>query len=292
MPEPVTDPAGLAPGEWERRLEAAAEDPRALGELLSQLDHELHQEGTWLHANPSPGKLLKTIFRFFGRLQDDDLEHLGEQIKAEMQSEHQIRERYRSWLPGEIWSDRLVAYLKDFAGPVEPDAGGLQFPGFQKYTGVLRGQRVEAFALFLNQRFPGRDPANFHIGFDPPSGELVIERVYRMELPRRANGPSPARAVLAEMIAAVTPSPQAIRSLVVDNAANLQTRKALLVIEQTADSVAYHTRPDAYVGATALGHLMRKLAAELGLRPGQFQIRVNSWGVLKISLPVDAQASS
>jgi hypothetical protein len=290
MSDKDQDISGLTPEQWERRLEQAAGDPQELGRVLKKLEAEMRGENTWLHENPTPGKVLSLVLRFIGR-DDDDLRRLDRKLDTELSDERELKRRYRGWLPGESAQDRLFSYVKDFAGEIGPSPNGLQFEGFLKYKGVsAHGSLHEVFAFYLNRRFPGRDPANFQLSFDSRTGALVIKRVYKMELPRPPRGPSAARAVLAELAADVCGSVGKIKSLVVDNAANIETRKALMRARHTEDGVVYEPIPGAEVEKTPLGHMMQKLAKELDLKPGDFSIRVMPFGVLEIVLPVSEGA--
>lgn len=281
---PDTSVAGLTPEQWETRLDSVRHDPAKLAEALGELEQEMRQENTWVHENPTPGPVFKAIFRFFNR-QDDDLESLGKQIHSELHAELRLKERYRGWLPGEEATDRLFPYLKDFGGEVHPDPEGIQFPGFLKYKGIKCNSKCEVFAFYLNERFPGRDPANFHLSFSPTDGVLVIARIYKMELPR-LRCRSAARAVAVELIDDIAPDLTAIKELVVDNAANLETREAMLRVTRTEDETLYELKSRAVPAKTPLGHMMLELAKQLGLVPGEFQARANRFGVLKIRLPV------
>ncbi len=286
MSDKDEDISGLTPEQWEKRLEQAAGDPDNLGRLLQELKTEMSGENTWLHENPTPGKVFSLVFHFLGR-DDDDLRRLGRRIDEELSAERDLKRRYRGWLPGEDAQDRLFLYVKDFPGEISPSPDGLQFEGFLKYKGVAaHGSLREVFAFYLNERFPGRDPANFYLSFDSRTGALVIKRVYKMELPRRRAGPTAARAVLAELVADVCDSVEQIESIVVDNAANIETRKALVRARHGDDGVVYEPIQDARVEQTPLGHLMLKLAHELRLDPKDFSIRVMPFGVLEIVLPV------
>ncbi|HUU02746.1 MAG TPA: hypothetical protein VM425_15015 [Myxococcota bacterium] len=286
MSDKDQDISGLTPQQWERRLEQAAGDPEELGRVLQKLEAEMRGENTWLHENPTPGKVLSLVLRFIGG-DDDDLRRLDRKLDTELSAEREMKRRYRGWLPGESAQDRLFSYVKDFAGEIGPCSDGLQFEGFVKYKGVsAHGSLREVFAFYLNQRFPGRDPANFQLSFDSRTCVLVIRRVYKMELPRPPRGPSAARAVLAELVTNVCDSVGQVESLVVDNAANIETRKALMRVRHGADGVTYEPIPGAEVEKTPLGHLMLRLANELDLKPGGFSIRVMPFGVLEIVLPV------
>jgi hypothetical protein len=282
----MTNLSGLTPEEWESRLEEATDRPDRLAKILKELDHEMRQERTWLHENPEPGDLFKTILEFLGRPEDDDLERLGSQIRSEIQKERWLKERYRSWLPGEVYLDRLFRYLKDFGGEVSRDDSGLQFPGFLKYKGIRREIKDEVFAFYLSERFPGRDPANFHVAFDASNGDLLIKRVYKVELPVLDGMTTVGRAVLSELIRDVVPSPSDIRAFVVDNAANISTRQALIGSRKKGNSVVYEPRPDCNVASTPLGNLMLKLALEMGLTPGGFHFEVRPFGMLRIELDI------
>jgi hypothetical protein len=282
----MTDLSGRTPEEWESRLEEAADQPDRLGEIVEELDHEMRQERTWLHENPEPGDLFSTILEFLGRPEDDDLERLGSQIKSELQKERWLKKRYRSWLPGEVYQDRLFRYLKDFGGEVRRDDSGLQFPGFLKFKGFRRESRHGVFAFYLSERFPGRDPANFHVAFDPSNGDLLFKRAYKMELPVLDGMTTVGRAVLSELIRDVVPSLSDIRAFVVDNAANISTRQALIASRKQDDSVVYEPRPDGDVASTLLGNLMLKLALEMGLLPGDFRLEVRPFGMLRIELDI------
>jgi hypothetical protein len=276
--------SGLTPATWEDRLGKAASDPRRLAELLSELEGEISREHTFLHGDPEPDNLLSLVLDFFGLPDDNDYEGLGKRIETELAAERWLKKRYRSWLPGEEVLDRIFPYVKNFGADVREDRSGLQFPGFQKHKGIRRGKTSEAYVLYLSERFPGREPANFHLLHDPAEEELVIKRVYRKELPRIEGSTSAARAVLAEMAAEIVPSLPALRSLLVDNAANVETRQALISSRREDDEVVFALKPTADPAATPLGNLMVKLARELGLVPGQFSCQVCAFGMLKIEL--------
>lgn len=278
--------SGLTPAIWEDRLGKAASDPRRLAEVLGDLEGEIHREHTFLHDDPEPDNLLSLILDFFGLPDDNDYEGLGKRIEAELATERWLKKRYRSWLPGEEVLDRIFPYIKNFGGDVREEKSGLQFPGFLKYKGIRRGKTSEAYVLYLSERFPGREPANFHLLYSPAEEELVIKRVYRKELPRIEGITTAARAVLAEMAAEIVPSLPSIRSLLVDNAANVATRQALISSRREGGEVVFTLRPAADPAATPLGNLMVKLARELGLAPGRFSCQVCAFGMLKIELDI------
>jgi len=281
------DTAGLTPGQWEQRLEGAAAEPQRLAEVLEQLDREMRQENTWLHENPEPGGVLRLVLRFLGRDDDDDLVGLGRRIDGELRAERALERRYRGWQSGEEALDRVYPYIKDFPGEVRACADGLQFPGFLKFKGVAdTGTVHEAVAVYLNERFPGRDPANFRLCFVKDRGRLIIKRVFRKELPRRRERPSTARAVLIELVDDLCPGRECIRELVVDNAANVATRQRLLLSRDTGEGTVYRLRTDGRVEDTPLGKLMLRLARELGLKPGDFRLRLLPYGILEIRLAV------
>jgi len=282
----MTDLSGLTPEEWESRLEEAADQPDRLAGILKELDHEMRQEKTWLHENPEPGDLFSTILEFLGRPEDDDLERLGSEIRSELQKERWLKKRYRSWLPGEVHLDRLFRYLKDFGGEVRRDDGGLQFPGFLKYKGIRRKSKDEVFVFYLSERFPGRNPANFHVAFDASNGDLLFKRAYKKELRVLDGMTTVGRAVLSELIREVVPSLSDIRAFVADNAANIRTRQALIASRKKGNSVVYEPRPDCDVASTPLGNLMSKLALEMGLTPGGFHLEVRPFGMLHIELDI------
>ena len=277
--------AGLTPEKWRQRLEEAAFAPDSLHRVLDALEREMKRERSWVHDNPSPDHLLKGLITFFLDADDHDYERQARQIRDELSREAQLRERYRSWLPGEDAQDRLFLYVKDFIGQIDPDPTGVQFPGFLKYKGIHSGLAPEAYVFFLNERFPGRDPANFHVVFEPESGRVILKRIYRMELPR-IKGASAARAVLAEMIQELVPDVQSITSLEVDNAANVETRQALMDSHEEAGVGVFKSKQGADVHSTVLGHLMIKLAERLGLSPGEFSVRILPFGLLEIAMAV------
>jgi|GEM_PF-5170773 len=280
--------SGRTPNEWERLLEEAADRPERLAQLLESLEGEIKQETSFLHEKAEPGNLFSIILDFFGIPEDDDYARLSERIKSEVDAERRLKRRYRSWLPGEDVLERLFPFIKNFNGEVREEAGGLQFEGFRKFKGISRGARSEAYTLYLSQRFPGRDPANFHLLFDEAKGELVIKRVYRKELPRLDGPATAARAVLAEMTGDIVPALSQIRAIVVDHAANVETRQALIVSHCEGDEACYELNSGADPAATPLGNLMNKLAVELGLEPGAFSTEILAYGVLKIELAIVA----
>ena len=81
----------------------------------------------------------------------------------------------------------------------------------------------------------------------------------------------------------------AIRTIVADNAANVETRQALITSHRDGDTVRFELKPDADPTDTPLGHLMKKLALELGLEPGPFRSEILAYGVLKIELSIPAK---
>lgn len=275
--------AGMTPEEWETRLETAASSETLLQQVLAELEREIGQERTWLHDNPSPAGVLVAVLEFFGQPLDTDLAALGSRIKAELQRERRLRKRYRSWHQGETWGDRLAPYLKGFAGEVGVANDGLQFPGFTKYVGIAGGSIV---SFWLSRRFPGRDPANFHVTSDAKDGTVVLKRIYRMELPTIDRVTTVGRAILAEMIRALVSDLRTIRRLVIDNAANTETRSALLNSRRGDGGVTLEAVRGADASRTLLGHLMIRLAEELGMIPGKLVFAVLPFGMLRLELPV------
>jgi hypothetical protein len=272
--------AGLTPAMWRTRLEQAASDPDALAQQLRELKREIRNEHSFLESIPSPDGLLERVLSFFQDREDHDYQRLGKRIEEELRHEKQVFKRYRGWKPGEEWEDRLFLYLKDFPGEVERDPGGVQFPGFDKFSGLHSGRFTrESYVLFLNRRFPGRDPANFHLLFRERTGELVIKRVYKKELPRYQGKSSAARAVLAEMIRGMVPDLSLIREFDIDNAANRETRQALLAGDTNAADPAQ-------LEQTPLGYLMKQLAVELGLTPGTFRYQIMPFEMIRIELAI------
>jgi hypothetical protein len=273
--------AGLTPSDWESRLEKAAGSPDTLAPVLDALRREMSQETTWLHDHPSPDGMLSAVLGFFGRQDDDDVAALAAQLEWELQRERSLLRRYRGWRPNETWYDRLAPYLKSIEAHVAPTDLGLQFPGYLKVAGTSDD---DAATFFLSEMFPGRDPANFHVTAD--AGTVVLKRIYKMDLPRLDGGRSTARAVLAEMIMALVGDTASILRIVVDNAANRETRQALLTCVGEGNEAAFVPVPNADPARTILGHLMLRLAAELGRAPGALSFRVLPFGMLRLELPV------
>jgi hypothetical protein len=130
------------------------------------------------------------------------------------------------------------------------------------------------------------------VAFDASNGDLLIKRVYKMELPVLDGMTTVGRAVLSELIRDVVRSLSDIRAFVVDNAANTSTRRALIASHETDDGVVYEPRPDCDVASTPLGNLMSKLALEMGLTPGRFQFEVRPFGMLHIELGILPSAAA
>lgn len=206
--------------------------------------------------------------------------------------ERYLKRRYRSWLPGEDYLNILFPYVKDFGEKVEPDEGGLQFPGYGKYKIVRRGRSSsEIWVFYISEKFPGRDPANFHVSFLHETGELIVKRVYKKELPRIEGVSTVGRAVLGEMIRELAPLTE-IREVEIDNAANEATRDALLSTKPSSDNVEFVLREDGDPAKTPLGHLMLDLTAELGMKPvpnpngERFRLFLGRFGTLRIEMSV------
>ena len=276
--------AGLTPEQWHDRLEAAANDPELLSKELAALESEISREGSWLHLNPAPDSLISGVLSFFAGETDQDT--LARKIKSELHREHRLKERFRARKPGESWRDRVFAYIKDFPGEILADENGVQFPGFSKYQGLVWNRKPETYVFYINEKFPGRDPANFHVQFDPETGEVLIKRVYKMDLPRPETGSSAARSVLAEMIFELIPNLSVVKSLVVDNAANIKTRQTLMCAKTGSGNPTYEKVEGADAAATPLGHMLEKLAKELGLVPEGFGCQLLPYGMLRLWVEV------
>ncbi|OGQ85365.1 MAG: hypothetical protein A2289_01400 [Deltaproteobacteria bacterium RIFOXYA12_FULL_58_15] len=279
------DVTGLTPQQWATKLEEVVEDRDRLQAVLGDLDREMRQEKSWIHEHPEPSGVVATLLSFFGRSDDDDVEALGKQLKGELNYERSLRERYRSWKPGEKYDDLIFPFVKDFAAPVQPDDSGLQFPGYLKLKGVRRGKTLEMWVFYISERFPGREPANFHVFFDPRNGELIIKRVYKMDLPAIEGIAAVGRSVLEGMIRELT-DVTTIREIEIDNAANVATREALMTSCKRGDGVHFCVKDGADAAKTPLGHLMKKLSVELGLEPGNFRIFAQPYGMLRLELSV------
>ena len=202
------------------------------------------------------------------------------------------KKRYRSWFPGEDYLNILFPYTKDLGEKVEPEKGGLQFPGFSKYKIIQHGRSLsEIWVFFISETFPGRDPANFHVSFLHDSGKLTVKRVYKKELPRIDGISTVGRAVLSEMIKGLIPLVQ-IRKMEIDNAANEATRDALLSTKPGSDEVEFALRENGDPGKTPLGHLLLGLTAELGMKPvsypngEMFRLFLCRFGTLRIEISV------
>ena len=282
--------SGRAPAEWEAHLERCAGDPVALTEALSQMAAEMRRERSWLHDNPPVGGLLSAILEFFARPEDNDVEALSRQLESELRAERTLKERYRSWLPGEDYLDVLFPYLKSFGGEVHVDEEGVQFPEYVKVTGLKTGGTRAVVAFFVHERFPGRDPANFQLAFDTFEGTLVAKRAYKMDLKASPDHPSVGRAVLGELIRVVCPNLSSLRRFIVDNAANRATRDDLLIrVRSSDDDVRFGLRPGFRPDDTLLGRLMRRLVGDLGLTAGPLHASVGPFGTLRFEMAVHPQ---
>ena len=275
--------SGFTPKQWRERLERAADQPRTLAVEFAELEKEMRSERSFLHSNPSPGGLMKSVMSFLMDDDDDDYERLAKNIRSELARENHLLEQFRSWKPGEDVEDRLFLYVKEFGGTLKPDTKGVQFPGFIKYQGIhSTDTQSESYIFYLNEKFPGRDPANFHLVFIPKTGEVIIKRVYRMELPRQEGQGSPARSVLRELVYEIVPDLNAITEFEVDNAANIKTREALLEPKEQKGDFGARAGGDAE--NTPIGHLMKKLCIELGLSPGEYKVHAMPFGMLRIEM--------
>ena len=114
----------------------------------------------------------------------------------------------------------------------------------------------------------------------------TVMGIKKNELPRIDRPKTTARAVLAEMIQDIVPASSDIRTIVVDHAANVETRQALIVSRRDGAEVSFELDPGGDPAATPLGNLMKKLAVELGLEPGAFRMEILAYGVLKIELAI------
>jgi hypothetical protein len=267
---------GHNPEEWEEMLTNALEnlDHKEAKKMLSDLSDEIREEEIVvdkMRDMPAFDLLLEWVRRLINA-DPTDLESVEDEWIEESRLWAKYRERYKDIFIPHV----LEPYLRKTAALVSPDKNGLQFEGFQKYTGIYRGIGEEAITLFYHPLGPSDRAPNFFSRFEKRSGSLIIARAYRMGLP-----PGAGSACLSEQIEWLCPDTSKICRICIDNVKNPVTFDAC--VKASLDGKKkWQLRDGADPMDTPFGKLARKLADRAGLSIISSKATLDGFGFLDL----------
>lgn len=267
---------GHNPEEWEEMLTNALEnlDHKEAKKMLSDLSVEIREEEIVVDKMrdlPALDLVLECVRRLTNA-DPTDLESVEDELIEESRLWAEYRERYKDiFIP-----DVLEPYLRKTAALVSPDKEGLQFEGFQKYTGIYKGVGKEAVTLFYSPAGPSDRAPNFFARFGKRSGSLIISRAYRMDLP-----PGAGSACISEHIEWLCPDTSHISRICIDNIKNPVTFDACVKISSEGKK-KWQLRDGADPLDTPLGKLARKLSDRAGLDIISSKATLDGFGFLDL----------
>ena len=267
---------GQNPEEWEEMLTHALKnrDHKKAKRMLFDLSVEIKDEEMVVDKMrdlPALDLLLEWVRRLI-KADPTDLESVEDELMEESRLWAEYRERYTDiFIP-----DVLEPYLSKTAALVSPDKEGLQFEGFQKYTGIYKGLGEEAVTLFYSSAGPSDRAPNFFTRFEKRLESLIISRAYRMDLP-----PGAGSACLSEHIAWLCPEPSHIRRICMDNIKNPVTFDACVTISSEGKK-KWQLRDGADLLDTPLGKLAKKLSDRAGLNIMSSKATLDGFGFLDL----------
>jgi hypothetical protein len=279
---------GKAPREWEEELRNALDrrDHAQLKQALKALGGELGSESQLLNQigrAPLLDRLVEQARRLLHSAPTGE-EALEKELTRERQLWADYRQRYRKcFVPAE-----LRPFLNSSALFVSPSTMGVQYDGFEKYSGHSRGTPREAITLFYNAttdeatQDSATTPANVFTSFDEQSGRFVVQRVYRTDLPRNAG-----RDCILEHISLLIPGITDLRELVFDNVQNRKTYDAHVITDRNG---VFRLRQNVALDHTPLGRFGLRILTSLSLKVASILPVLDGFGFLDLHLIVESKS--
>jgi hypothetical protein len=278
---------GRAPAEWEKEFLDALDlrDHGRLKQALKALREELGSETRLLNQmtrDPVLDRLIEQARRLI-RSAPTEEEVLERELTRERQLWTAYRQRYREhFIPAE-----LRPFLKSSAIFISPSTTGIQYAGFEKYSGHSQGTPREAITLFYNLTVDetARDgaaiPANVFTSFNEHSGRFVVQRVYKTDLPRNAG-----RDCILEHISLLIPEITDLRELVFDNVQNRKTYNAHVITDRNGVS---RLRQNVSLDHTPLGRFGLRILTSLGLKAASVLPVLDGFSFMDLHLIVESK---
>ncbi len=276
---------GAAPQHWEQALLDGLElgDPVRLKQTLASLRSELGSQAQLLNRMdraPVLNHLVEHARRLL-RSAPTAQEALERELARERRLWADFRERYREhFVPPE-----LHPFLGSVSLFVSPSTAGVQYAGFEKYTGHSNGPHREAMTLFHKTNVDGttRDrpaiPANFFTSFNENNGCFMVYRMYKTDLPRNAG-----KDCVLEHIALLIPDLSALQALVFDNVQNSKTYDAHVIRDRNG---VCRLRENVAIDRTPLGRFSLRILSDLGLKATAIRPVLDSFGFMDLHLKVE-----
>ncbi len=268
----------LEPQEWDRSLQEALDSGNrdALHDALGRLRRELDLEEDLVigfQRRPLTDRLLEQARRLV-QVAPTEQEALMEELIAERKLWSEYRQRYReSFVPSE-----LQPFLDGCAAFIRPVEDGIQYDGFEKYTGHTKGRHREAATLFVPiGDKEGEAPPNFFSNFEEARGRFQVRRCYRTVLPRGGG-----TACMIEQVRTLVPNPADLRALAFNNVQNRSTYDAY--VDNPGEERRLRDRVE--IGDSPLGRLASRIFVGCGLTPGMPQPSLDTYGILDLEFPV------
>jgi hypothetical protein len=276
---------GAAPQHWEQALldALALGDPVRLKQALASLRSELGSQTQLLNRMdraPMLDHLVEHARRLL-RSAPTEQEALERELAQERRLWAAFRERYRErFVPPE-----LRPFLRSSSLLVSPSTAGVQYAGFEKYTGHSNGPHREAMTLFHKTKVDetAQDktaiPANIFTSFTENNGRFTVYRVYKTDLPRNAG-----KDCILEHIALLSPDLSALKELVFDNVQNSKTYDAHVIRDRNR---VCRLREDVGIDQTPLGRFSQRILSDLGLKAASIRPVLDSFGFMDLYLKVE-----
>jgi hypothetical protein len=276
---------GEAPRQWEQALIDALDlrDHARLKQTLASLRTELGSQVRLLDRMdraPVLDHLVEHARRLL-RSAPTQQEALERELAQERRLWAAFRERYREhFVPA-----ALRPFLASSSLFVCPSTTGVQYDGFEKYTGHSNGFLREAMTLF--HKIPTGEtvgeklatPPNIVTCFDEHNSRFVVYRVYKTDLPRNAG-----KDCILEQIALLIPDLSSLRELVFDNVQNSKTYETHVIREGNG---IRRLRENVDIDQTPLGRFALRILSDLELKAASIRPVLDSFGFLDLHLKVE-----
>ncbi|MBW2277828.1 MAG: hypothetical protein JRF63_10070 [Deltaproteobacteria bacterium] len=273
---------GQSVTEWERRLTGALErgDHAELKQTLLTMRTEMRCEAGELGRfgrAPFLDRLSEHTRRLL-RSEPTDIEALETELAAERKAWAGFRRRFRATFVPED----LHPFLRSCGVFISPDRDGVQFDGFDKYSGLARGPRREAITLFVRNGEPPDDeegyvPPNFFSFYNEAHCDFEVRRAYRTVLPKGSGTDC-----ILEHVERLVPDIGELEQFGFEDVQNRPTYGAY--VEDLDGDLRLRDLPG--IDATPLGRVAIRVLAKLGLELNEELPNLDPYDVLDLSFSV------
>lgn len=266
---------GREAAEWEQMLTHAMKnrDYHTMRSIILDLGNELMEQRDAVRKiqdHPALDHIVEWARRLVNT-EPTDLESIEAELETEAYLWNTFQHRYReTFIP-----DELHPYIRCTPVMVSPDETGVQYQGFQKFSGVNEGACSEAVTLFHNPAGPTGNAPNFFTRYKRRGNKVVIARAYRIGLP-----PGSGTNCIKEHITRLCDNPRRIQQIYIDNIQNSATYNTC--VERTNSQQQWKARENANPVKTPLGKLATRLAQSCGLIISSVQMSLDEYGFLDL----------